>query len=238
MAKTVAILQSNYIPWKGYFDIIEMSDEFILLDEVQYTRRDWRNRNRIKTPDGPRWLTIPVQVKGKYDQLIQEVEVADPSWRRKHWASLRQNYQRTPHFDRYAEQLQRLYLQEEEENLSRINESFLRAICRWLGIRTRIRFSSQLDSEASDKSLRLLELCRLCGAEVYLSGPAARDYLDTEAFDHAGIDVQWMSYAGYPRYDQVYPPFEHAVTVLDLLFHLGPAAQDYMLSFSRKAGRL
>ena len=136
--KKVAIVQSNYIPWKGYFDLINSVDEFILLDEVQFTRRDWRNRNRIKTPAGPVWLTIPVRVKGKYFQKISETEVSDPGWAEHHWKTLTANYGRAPHFSAFCEVLERSYLECNESHLSLINRRFLDAICQILGIGTRI----------------------------------------------------------------------------------------------------
>ena len=103
--KTVAIVQSCYIPWKGYFDLINLVDEFILYDDRQYTRRDWRNRNRIKTPQGSQWLTIPVEVKGRYDQRIDETRISDPDWAEQHWKTLTHNYASAPHFDDYGERL-------------------------------------------------------------------------------------------------------------------------------------
>ena len=139
--KRVAIIQSNYIPWKGYFDIIGSVDEFILLDTVQYTRRDWRNRNLIKTPRGPQWLTIPVEVKGNYTAPIREVHVADPTWNRQHWDTLRQNYASAPGFAAVKDQLAELYLRRTETFLSEINFHFLSAISAWLGIGTRLTWA-------------------------------------------------------------------------------------------------
>jgi hypothetical protein len=233
MTKTVAILQSNYIPWKGYFDLIHRVDEFVLYDEVQYTRRDWRNRNRIKTPQGTTWLTIPVQVKGRYTQAIRETRVAGQDWRRKHWASLRHSYARTPHFDDYAPALEELYLGRWQEYLSEVNRAFLDFACGALGIDTTISWSTDHASRSSDKTERLVEICRSAGATTYLSGPAAREYLDEALFEAEGMSVAWMDYSGYRPYEQVYPPFEHAVTVLDLLFHQGPSSPAYMNSFPR-----
>lgn len=108
--KKVAILQSNYIPWKGYFDLIGAVDEFILYDDMQYTRRDWRNRNQIKTPQGVQWLTVPVRVKGKYEQKIRDTEIDGSDWAVAHWKALVQNYARAPHFAEIAAWLEPLYL--------------------------------------------------------------------------------------------------------------------------------
>lgn len=111
MNKRIAILQSNYIPWKGYFDMIAAVDEFILYDDMQYTRRDWRNRNQIKTPQGVQWLTVPVRVKGKYDQTIRETEIDGIDWAGTHWKIIAQNYRRAPRFEEVAAVFEPLYLQ-------------------------------------------------------------------------------------------------------------------------------
>lgn len=231
--KRIAIVQSSYIPWKGYFDLIASVDEFVLYDDAQFTRRDWRNRNRIKTADGLKWLTIPVQVKGKYHQAIENTRISDPSWREKHWGSLVHSYARAPCFSQYAERIQEIYQDASDEHLSQINHRFLTAICGILGIDTKLRWS--MDYRAAGlKSERLVDLCGRAGATEYLSGPSARVYLDESLFERAGIDVVWMDYEGYPEYDQLYPPFEHHVTVLDLIFHTGSEAPDHMLTASRR----
>jgi hypothetical protein len=226
--KRVAIVQSNYIPWKGYFDLIAASDEFILLDDVQYTRRDWRNRNKIKTPAGVQWLTIAVEVKGKYEQKISDVRVSEPDWARKHWRQLAQNYGKAPHYRAVAPEVERWYSAAAElPLLTDINALFLREVCRSLGIATRIRRSSEFTLEEG-KTNRLLSLCAQAGAASYLSGPAAKDYLEVSQFSAAGISVEWMNYDGYPEYPQLFPPFDHAVTVLDLMFNTGPSATQFM----------
>src|SRR3954470_3950753 len=130
--KRVAILQSNYIPWKGYFDLINSVDEFILFDTAQYTRRDWRNRNRIKTANGLIWLTIPVVVKGRYLQSIQETEVSDPDWGAKHWKTLKQSYAHAAHFKDYEASFREWYLSGRDKHLSHINHRFLKGICKIL----------------------------------------------------------------------------------------------------------
>lgn len=228
MPKTIAILQSNYIPWKGYFDIMRRVDEFILFDSMQYTRRDWRNRNKIKTKDGLLWLTIPVHVKGKYFQKINETTVSDPDWADRHWATLRLAYGRAAYFAEYAECIALLYRRAGElEHLSRINHLFLTELAALLGITTPITWDTDYPI-AEGKTERLVGLCRASGATAYLSGPAARDYVVPELFDRAGIELRWMDYTGYPEYPQAHPPFEHGVSVLDLLFNIGPQAARYL----------
>jgi WbqC-like protein family len=226
--KTVAILQSSYIPWKGYFDLMNAVDEFILYDDVQYTRRDWRNRNRLKSPNGVCWLTIPVQVKGRYHQRIDETLVSDPAWAARHWSTLVAWYGHAPFFQRYRPVLEELYLRTTEQHLSQINRRFLDALREMLGISTRLSWSSDYPS-TGDKTDRLLEICRGAGANRYLSGPSAQAYLDVDRFHNAGVDVKWMSYEGYPEYQQLHPPFDHYVSALDLLLSVGDEAPNYML---------
>jgi WbqC-like protein family len=230
MFKRVAIVQSNYIPWKGYFDLINSVDEFILFDDMQYTRRDWRNRNRIKTAAGPLWLTIPVQVKGKYLQTIKETEISDPSWPELHLKTLCTHYARARHFPANRAWLTEVYEGATSRRLSEINHHFLVAICARLGIRTRISWSMDYQM-AEGKTERLVELCRQAGGSHYLSGPAARDYIDADLFARAGIDLAFYDYSDYPEYGQLHPPFEHGVSVLDLILNEGPAAPLYLKSF-------
>jgi len=230
MNESVAILQSNYIPWRGYFDLINSVDEFILYDDMQYTRRDWRNRNVIKTPGGLSWLTIPVQVKGKYLQAIKDTLLVDQQWASDHWRSIVHNYSKARYFPQYQELFQDLYLGLQETLLSQINFRFIAAICRVLGISTRISWS--MDYELSgDKTEKLVNLCKQAGATNYLSGPAAKSYLDEAIFERAGISVAYMDYSGYREYAQLYPPFQSQVSVIDLIFNEGPDAPRYLKSF-------
>jgi hypothetical protein len=235
VSKRVAAIQSNYVPWKGYFDAINVVDEFILLDEVQFTRRDWRNRNKIKTDAGTRWLTIPVQVKGKYHQRIDETLIAEPDWGSRHWDTLRQAYGRTAHFDALQERIAPLYLEASHERLSDVNRDFIEVIAAWLGITTQISWSTDYET-TGERGDRILDLCRAAGADEYVSGPAARAYLDEAAFAEAGVRVLWMDYSGYPEYEQPAPPFEHGVTILDLLCATGDDAPAYMKTFGSDHG--
>lgn len=222
-----AIVQSSYIPWKGYFDLIAGVDEFILLDDVQYTKRDWRNRNRIKTRDGIRWLTIPVKVKGLFDQKIMDVKIAQPDWSHRHWKSLIAAYGRAPYFKAYRDLMEDLYLGCREQFLSQINKRFIEALCGILGIRTRIRCSSDF-TLSEGKTERLVNLCLHAGATEYLSGPSAQVYLEELLFEKAGLTVSYMDYSDYPVYRQLYPPFEHHVSIVDLIFNVGDQARAFM----------
>ncbi|HRI61212.1 MAG TPA: WbqC family protein [Saprospiraceae bacterium] len=227
----VFISQSNYIPWKGYFDAIQRADVFVLYDDMQYTKRDWRNRNQIKTPNGLQWLSIPVQVKGKYFQKINETEVADQEWPTDHWQCIVQNYRKAPFFPEYGPLFEALYRSATNKHLSQINYHFLKAIAGILGINTDFRWSSEFELRG-DKSEKLLHICKDLQATHYISGPAAKDYLEEDIFRQNGIDVVWMDYSNYPEYPQLFGPFNHFVSMLDLLFNTGPAAASY-LKFSR-----
>ncbi len=226
--KKVAILQSNYIPWKGYFDMIASVDEFILYDDMQYTRRDWRNRNQIKTPQGVQWLTVPVQVKGRYDQKIRETLVDDSTpWAQAHWKTLEQNYRRAPHFDDVAEWLRPVYLDMTHQYLSELNRTLIEAVCSYIGIHTKLSWS--WDYELIDgKTERLADLCAQAGGTEYVSGPSAKDYIDERVFAERGMRLSWFDYAGYPEYPQQWADFTHSVTILDLLFNCGRGARHYM----------
>lgn len=231
--RSAAIVQSNYIPWKGYFDLINLVDEFVLYDDVQYTRRDWRNRNLIKTPNGLEWLTIPVEVKGKYFQKIRETRIGEPGWAAKHWKSLVHNYGKARHFRTHAGRFEQLYREcADEPMLSAVNRRFIEAVCEILGIGTRLSWSMEYPLEEG-KTERLVGLCKSVGARHYLSGPAAREYMQEPLFEREGIGVSYMDYSGYPAYTQLHGPFEHGVTVLDLLFNEGPEARRYMKSFGK-----
>ena len=226
----IAILQSNYIPWKGYFDLINMVDEFVLYDDMQYTRRDWRNRNKITTPQGLKWLSIPVEVKGKYFQKINETLVSDKSWSAKHWQTIKQFYSKAPFFKDYEGIFEDFYINNREEYLSLINSRLIELVNSILGIQTKITWSSDYRL-LGGQTEKLLGICQQAGADVYLSGPTAKDYFDEALAEKMGIKVEWMDYSGYPEYRQLQSPFEHGVTILDLIFNEGPNAKKFLKSF-------
>jgi len=229
----VGIVQSNYIPWKGYFDIIAAVDEFILYDHVQYTKNDWRNRNRIKTPRGVEWLSVPVGPS--ISRRICDIELPDSSWRRTHWRVLEDNYRSAPHFQEVASLLWPVY-QRSHSRLSTLNRELIETVCRYLGITTRISYSWEYSLEGGP-SERVANLCVQVGANEYLSGPKARGYLQPAHFEERGVKVTWMDYGGYPEYPQLWGRFVHEVTILDLLFNCGPDAPRYMKNVRQNAGR-
>ena len=230
-AKRIAVVQSNYIPWKGYFDMINMVDEFVLYDDMQYTKRDWRNRNLIKTQSGLKWLTIPVVTKGRFEQKIEDTEIASSKWCMEHWKSIQINYAKTPCFDVYANRILEVYKRcQDEKYLSRVNYLFLTEICGILGISTKISWSSDYVLHEG-KTEKLAGICVQAGADEYISGPAARDYIVPEGFTEAGIRLEYMDYSNYIKYPQLYGEFVHNVSILDMLFHLGEDTVQYMKSF-------
>lgn len=224
--KRVVSLQSNYIPWKGYFDLIHDVDLFIFHDDLQYTRHDWRNRNKIKTPAGAQWITVPVGA-GE-NRLICEVTINDSAWQAEHWNKIRQHYGRRRHFMRYKPFLEDAYLGQQWNNLSVMNQYLIRGIASEI-LNLRTEFDDSRKYELGGRKLdRLLELLTKAGADRYVSGPAGKDYIDQSRFAAAGIDLVWKDYSGYPPYPQRFPPFEHGVSILDLLFNVGPDAAWYI----------
>lgn len=222
----VAILQSNYIPWKGYFDIIHDVDRFIFYDDLQYTKNDWRNRNKIKTAQGPAWLTIPVGVDRH--RLICDVEIPDHAWQTKHWRSIEQAYGKCAHFSRYRSFFEDIYLGRRWLNLSEFNRYLIRHIAtEFLGMRTQFADSRAFPLHGQ-KLERLFDLVTQARATTYVSGPAAKDYIEPGLFADAGIELVWKDYSGYPEYPQRFPPFEHGVSILDALFNVGPDAPWYL----------
>lgn len=232
--KKVAILQSNYIPWKGYFDLIAAVDEFVIYDDVQYTRSDWRNRNQIKTPHGLQWLTVPVKIKGRFKQAIWETEIDNTAglWKKKHWKAVELYYHRSRFFDEVSSVFRPLYLERDYQTVSELNREFIVAICNYIGIKTKISDSREF-CLIEGKSERLVSICKQAGANEYISGPSAKDYLDESLFSASGIKVSYFDYTGYPDYPQFWGDFSHNVTILDALFHCGKNIGEVM-KFSKK----
>lgn len=229
----VVINQSNYLPWKGYFDLIHDADLFIFLDDVQYTKNSWRNRNVIKGANGPQWLTIPVG--GATDRTIEEVPLPRGNWRQKHWRSLEQCYGKAPFFSLYEPFFRGIYEGEDRwTSLSELNRQLIEALARdHLGIRTRFARAADFAAPGGGEA-RVLALLRAAGAKTYVSGPAGQAYLEPAHFAAAGIELVWKDYSCYPEYPQMHPPFQHAVSIVDLLFNTGPEAADYIWGHCRQ----
>jgi hypothetical protein len=230
MSKKIAIIQSNYIPWKGYFDLINMVDEFVIYDDVQFTKNDWRNRNKIKTAQGIKWLTIPIRQEN-LEQKIKDTKITDKKWNIKHWRTISQNYAKTKYFKDYKDIFEELYLDCNEDYLSQINYKFITTVNEILGIKTKLRLSSEFEL-VDGQTEKLIGICKQCNADIYISGPAAKNYFDEALTRQENITVEWMDYSGYKEYEQLYPPFQHGVSILDLIFNEGPNTNKFMKSFN------
>ncbi len=235
MPGTVAIIQSSYIPWRGYFAMIARCQAFVFLDSVQFTRRDWRTRNRIKMPSGPAWLTIPVKQKGNFHASIDAIEVADPAWSVRHLRSIEQSYRRAAWFPSAYPLLSAAYdAIAEEASLSEVNRDLTGSICRMLRLDTKLyRDVDLLPRETLDKldpTTRLVRLAAAAGGTQYLSGPSARSYLDEALFRREGLEVVWMDYTRHlAPYGQLWGAFDPAVSIVDPLLNLGAEAARALL---------
>jgi hypothetical protein len=206
--KKTVIIQSNYIPWKGYFDLINSADEFVIYDDAQYTKNDWRNRNKIKTPQGTKWLSIPVETSGRLTnaRLIKETKITDKNWNKKHWTALLSNYSKAKYFKDYKETFEELYLNCNNEYLSEINYCFIRAINDILNMKVKISLSSNYNLSGGQTE-KLINICKNLNTSEYISGPAAKNYLDEDLFSQEGIKLTWMDYSGYQEYNSAISSF-------------------------------
>jgi hypothetical protein len=221
----VAVLQSNYLPWRGYFDIINDVDLFVFYDDVQYTKNDWRNRNIIKSAQGPQWLTVPVGQD--ISRLICEVTLPNPRWQQVHWKSISQTYAKAKYFDLYRHFFEDVYLRRQWTSLSELNQYLIRHISTdFLKVRTGFADSRTFALEGT-KQNRLMVLLAKLRARRYLSGPSGRDYLDCQAFAKAGIELVYKEYHGYRDYPQFGAKFDPRVSIVDVLFHCGPASREF-----------
>jgi len=222
--------QSNYIPWKGYFDYINSVDEFFFYDDVQYTKQDWRSRNMIKSPKGVEWLSVPVGSKTR-NRLICEVDIKQHDWQKSHWGKISQYYREAPYFKMYKEFFDDIYIGNTWTNLSDMNQTIIKRISKeLLGITTKFDDSRRFNLHGS-KEERYIPLLKEIGCTTFVSGPSAKSYLTDEAMEKEGIKLEWMNYEGYKEYHQLYPPFEHSVSILDLIFNEGPNMKEFMNSF-------
>ena len=228
--KSCIITQSNYIPWKGYFDSINQVDIFVIYDDMQYTKRDWRNRNYIKTPQGLKWLSIPVEVSGKFHQKINETLISDKSWNRSHWESIKQNYKDAPCFKDNKDWLENLYMTCNFDRLTDVNEFFIKEIGTYLGIITEYRRSEEFEL-CEDRTQKMVDICVELGATQYYTGPNAKQYIEEDKFLLNGVKLNYFDYSGYQEYAQLYDGFEHGVSIIDMILNLGKETTQYMKSF-------
>lgn len=216
----VTIHQPQFLPWLGYLDKIDQAEVFVALDDVQFKKNEWQNRNRIRTAQGWQWVTVPVL--HRFGQLVNEVRI-NPSeqWRAQHLRALEIHYARAPFRDPYLRQLDDLY-REPWERLGDLNLAVIRWLLQAYGISTPIRLSSEWTAreKATDG---LVDICRAVGATRYLSGPGADAYMDKERFQAAGLILEQQNFH-HPVYTQCYEPFLPGMSAIDLLFACGPEA--------------
>lgn len=226
--KKIAILQSNYIPWKGVFDMINKVDVFVFLEDVDFTQRDWRTRNRIKTPSKNSWLTIPVK-KAPRGTKLYEIEIQnEENWQLKHYKTIEQFYKNTKHYDEYKWILDEIYLKKRWDNLSEFNIYVIRLIANILNIETEFVNSKDLKTTGI-KDDKLIQICKKLGGTYYLSGPAALDYINNEKFKEADIKLAYMEY-DYIEYEQKFGEFDHFVSILDVIFNCGNKINEYIFT--------
>lgn len=220
----LVVLQPGYLPWLGFFDQMHWADIFVVYDDVQYTKNDWRNRNRIKGTNGPQWLTVPVHFH--LGNLIKDVALhQDKRWVESHVKSLQFAYAKGKYFDDYFPQIKKL-IKAPHERLIDLDMTLIMYLKGTLGIDTQVLYSSRMEAKGS-KSQRLINICHECSATQYLTGDAARDYLDVKLFEDNGIEVRYHHYK-HPEYPQLFGDFVPHLSVVDLLFNCGPESLDYL----------
>jgi hypothetical protein len=223
MSRVAVILQPSYLPWIGHFDLMSQADVWVWYDDVQYTKRDWRNRNRVAADGEPLWLTVPVKSRGRFEQPIHEVEIdRQRPWSRKHLETIRRLYRRAPYLGELVSLLEGHYARE-PRHLADLVIDLNEALCRALGLEVRFVRSSTLDGIAGRKQERLIAVCRQLDADVYLSGPAARAYIDPDGFGAAAIELRYVVY-NYPPYERGGQPFVPQLSIVDAFCWLGPRA--------------
>ena len=232
----VAVDQPNYIPWKGYFDLIHDVDLFVFYNDVQYTTRDWRNRNKIITPNGEKWLSVPC---GKdTNRMICEVKIADHEWQRKHYETIRFAYGKCSFYEWIDPLFKDVYLEHEWEYLYELDIYLTEHIARdYLGIDTQFADSREYKTSGV-KHERMLNLLDSIGTEIYESGPAAKDYIIIEDYQKRNIELRWKSYECYPSYVQRSDEFNHYVSIIDLLCNVGTNAPYYIWGWREEQGMM
>ncbi len=223
----ISISQSNFLPWKGYFDLIGLSDIFIIYDDMQYTHSDWRNRNIIKTSNGPVWLTIPIVKKGRIKNSISETKIANKDWIKKHLKTIEYSYKKSKFYESNFDFIQEMYSEFNTEYLSELNTLSLKKICKFLKIKTSIYKSSEFIIKG-DRNEKLINICKQVGATTYLSSPKARNYLNSKLFKDNGIEIEYISYRSYNQYEQLWGDFVHKVSIIDMIFNCGNNIHDFM----------
>ena len=223
----VAILQSNYIPWKGEFDMINQVDKFVFFEDVDFTKRDWRTRNCIKTANGDVMLTVPVKKMPRGTKIFEIDILNDGKWQKKHHNTIKLAYSKAKHFKEFEWILDEIYVNHTWEKLSTFNIFVTKLLCEVLGVEAEFVNSVDLATEGY-KDDKLLNICKKLGATHYLSGPAAKDYIDDDKFKEANVSLEYIDYS-YPEYPQLHGDFNHYVSVLDLIFNCGLEAKNFIV---------
>jgi hypothetical protein len=231
----IGILQPGYLPWLGFFEQMHRSDVFVIYDDVQYDKEGWRNRNRIKTANGIQWLTVPVHVKLTEHPLIVGTKIDNTvNWRKKHLASMKQNYAKAPFFKGYIHIFEHAY-SKEWEYLVDLDIYFIAKLAECLGMGNKnIIRSSTLDLKG-DRIGRLINLCKLFGADTFYEGASGKNYIDENEFLSHGIKVEFQNYQ-HPIYNQLYGDFIPYLSVVDLLFNHGTESLKILLGREGEKG--
>jgi len=223
----VVVLQPGYLPWIGFFKQMMESDIFVYYDDVQFDKHGWRNRNRVKTASGVQWISVPVRHKNLGKPLINEVLIDNSKiWRKKHIELIRQSYSKSPYINKYLPDLEGLLMSQDWEFLVDLNLSIVDLICEWLSIEVNIKRSSEIEVYGG-KNTRIINICNRYNADVYLSGDAAKEYLDVGLFESNNIKVEWNNYKPI-RYKQLYGEFVPNLSIIDLLFNMGESSIDFI----------
>lgn len=223
---TLVVLQPGYLPWLGFFDQMRRADVFVYYDDVQFDKHGWRNRNRIKSSNGPVWLTVPILATGRQGQAIQDVEIDNRGpWAKKHLTTIKQSYAKAPHLVRYFPSLEDV-LGRPWTKLVDLDIAVASLMCEWFGLKREVVRSSGL-SIGGGQSERLLNFCQHFGADRYLSGDSAKSYLDLGSFERAGVQVEWQSYQ-HPTYSQLHGEFIPFLSALDLALNEGPKSSSIL----------
>jgi len=222
------MLQPNYIPWKGVFDLISRVDVFVFYDDVQYTTKDWRNRNKIKTPNGDLWLTVPVKTRNARSQLIYQAEIDNSTpWQDKHLKSLWASYRKTKFFTDYEELLEQIYQANTWTSIADLNIFSTKLIAESLGIDVEWQRSSNLGHSGGKNGEKIIKICKQLGCNYFINGPSSRPFMDQSLFDKSGVVLDYIKY-NYPEYQQAHGEFNHNVSILDVLFNVGPSAKEFV----------
>ncbi len=226
--KKIAILQPNYIPWKGVFDLINRVDVFVFYDDVQYTTKDWRNRNKIKTINGDKWLSVPVINKSKRHQLICDAMIdATKCWQKEHYRKLTYNYQKAKYFEQYKHILDTILVENKWSKISDLDIFATKLIASEIGIGAMWINTSDLKIHGAKEGEKVIKICKELGCSHFINGPSSKAFIDENLFEKEGIKLDYMTYS-YPEYEQLFQPFSHQVTVLDVLFNCGPDSKKYI----------